>query len=217
MKKNLFFVIVLCLVMTGCSATYDLYIGDKLTDNIFLYEDNSKLNSIDYYDMNADTEFNINNYSDSVDLFQNGFDYQREEYSNNSVSGYIYNYTNNYKSYDKKSMIYNCYDKINIYKNNNIFIETSDNFVCFDTYPLLDDVTVNIHYGGKLINTNADTYKDGIYTWYIRKSDINNKIYLEVEKTEENYTFDIIGGIIFGILLLVTIFVFWRYKKKTEY
>lgn len=214
-KVILILIIIIPLFMTGCSATYDLYIGEKLTDNIFLYDNNDILKNLEYYDMNADTQININNYSEHINLFENNFNYEREEYSNNSISGYNYKYTYNYNMMKKKSMIWDCYNEINIKREDRIIIETSNDFKCFDKYPLLEDVTINIHYSGNLVSTNAHSYEQGVYTWNFNRENNNNRIYLEVEKDVKNYTFDIIGAIILSILILISVIILWKYNKKS--
>ena len=101
-----------------------------------------------------------------------------------------------------------------------ILIPTSKGYnnTPYDEYLLLDDVTVNIHYSGKLVSTNADKKADGVYTWYINKDNYNNKkIYLESEVNKENNILDIVGGIVFGVLLLVAVIIVWRYNKKNNF
>lgn len=208
---------MLLLMTTGCSATYDLYIGEKLTDNILLYDDTDLLEGLDYYDMNDDTELNINNYSYQVSLFEKDFVYPKEKYSTDRISGYIYNYTYNYDKMNEKSMIVDCYDDISIERDDDIIIRTSNEFKCFDEYSLLDDVTINIHYSGKLISTNADSYKDGVYTWKINKNNYaDSMIYLKVEKNKQSYTFDIIGGVVFGVLIVVSAVVLYLHNRKIK-
>lgn len=216
MKNKILFPLML-LMLTGCSATYDLYIGDKFTDDIYIYEDNDIVKKLDYYDMNDNSSVDVNYYNYNIALFEKKFDYGREEYSDFENSGYIYNYTYDHDDMNKKSMIYDCYDSINITRDDVIVIETSNEFKCFEKYSLLDDVTVNIHYSGQLINTNADSYNDNVYTWNINKDNYNNKnIYLKIKRNESSNTFEIIGGIIFGILILVSVVFVWRYRKKNS-
>ena len=173
MKKII--LIFFLFLLTGCSATYDLYIGEKLTDDIFVYEDNDILKKLDYYDMNNEQDINVNYYNYQLGLFENKFENDRIEYSTDDVSGYRYNYTYNYNKMGDKSMIYDCYDMINIVDENKLIVETSNSFKCFDKYSLLDEVTVNIYYGGRLISTNADSYDvdKGVYTWIINKNNYN--------------------------------------------
>lgn len=215
MIKKLFTIICLFFLATGCSVNYDLYVGQKLTDNIFLYEENDILNKIEHYDMNVGTELNIDNYSYQVNLFERNFNYIRKEYGSSNFSGYIYNYTYNYDKMNEKSMIYNCYDQIKINGNESIIIETSDEFKCFDYYNLLDDVTINIHCGGELLSTNSDSYNNEVYTWYINKDNYKNKpIYLEIKKQEDSHILDVVGGIIFLILLIISLTGILWYKRK---
>ncbi|MGM9881318.1 MAG: hypothetical protein ACI31S_00525 [Bacilli bacterium] len=213
MKKIIFLIMILFL--SGCTVNYDLYIGEKFTDDLILLEDNEKLENIDYYDMTKNDTFNIDNLSYQLTVFEGNFGYEREEITKADTSGYRYKYTYNIDKMKEKSMIYDCYDEINVVsEKKKIIINTSNEFKCFEKYDLLDEVVVNIHYGGELIDTNADSYKDGVYTWKVNKESYKNeKIYLELKRKNKNYTFNIIGGAIFGILTIVSIIVILRKNK----
>ncbi len=215
MRKVIILLICL-LLLSGCSATYDLYVGSMLSDEIFLYDDNDVLETSDNYDMEKGTENYIENYAYQVNLFDSNFDYDREQYSNDKVSGYIYNYTYSYKNFSKKSMVYNCYDEINVDRGDNIVIKTSNEFKCFDKYSLLNDVTVNIHYSGKVIKNNADSVEDGVYTWNINKDNYANKpIYFEAVKFKKNHTFEYIAGGVFLVLVIISLLLIFKINKKT--
>lgn len=212
MKKIIFLIMILFL--SGCTVNYDLYIGEKFTDDLILLEDNEKLENIDYYDMTKNDTFNIDNLSYQLTVFEGNFGYEREKITKADTSGYRYKYTYNIDKMKEKSMIYDCYDEINVVsEKKKIIINTSNEFKCFEKYDLLDEVVVNIHYGGELIDTNADSYKDGVYTWKVNKESYKNeKIYLELKRKNKNYTFNIFGGAIFGILTIVSIIVILRKK-----
>ena len=214
MRRNIIFLLML-LFLSGCTANYDLYIGEKFTDDIMLIEKNDKLDNIKHYDMYEETDFNIENLSYQIYDFESGFDYNREEIYREKESGYRYNYTYNSDKMSEKSMVYDCYDSIFIEQGKEIIIETSNSFKCFDKYGFLDEVIVNIHYGGELIDTNADSYEKGIYTWNINKERSDNeKIYLRIKKIQKNYTFNIIGAIIFGLVTIVSVVIILRYNKN---
>lgn len=214
MKKIL--LLLMLILVTGCSATYDLYIGNNLTDDISILEDKERLKTIKEYNMEDDTIFNTDNLSYNIYSLESGFDYKRQEISNDTTSGYRYSYSYDMKNMNKKSMVYDCYDNISISKKSKILIETSDEFKCFDKYNLLDDVTINIHYDGDLYDTNADRYGGGIYTWNINKDNYKNKkIYLELYKTKRNYTFDIIGGCFLSVLIIVLLVIVKKFERKS--
>lgn len=217
--NKFYWLIVMCLfLLTGCSATYDLYIGDRLTDDIFVFEDNDVLNDLDYYDMYDENDDNLNSLSYQIFSLEKGFNYDRQEIAKDDVSGYRYNYTYSYDRFNEKSMINDCYQEIKISRKDKIVIETSDEFNCFDKYTMLDNVDVNIHYNGVLISTNADNYDNGVYTWNITKDNyLNKKIYLELEISKENHWFEIIGGLVFLVLVIISVAIVYRNKKKNNF
>lgn len=216
MKKKIILFSILIL-LTGCSAEYNLYIGDKFTDDLLLTEDNEKVANMKNYNMEDNTIFYEENYAYQISVLENGFDYTREEISLNNKSGYHYNYSYNIDEINKMSMIYDCYEDINVSKNKRVIIETSNEFKCFNKYNLLDDVTVKIHYKGKLIDTNADTIDDGTYIWKINKDNYaNKKIYLETEAIKESHTFDIIGAIILGILIIILLLLLKKFNSNKD-
>ena len=74
------------ILVTGCSATYDLYIGNNLTDDISILEDKERLKTIKEYNMEDDTIFNTDNLSYNIYSLESGFDYKRQEISNDTTS-----------------------------------------------------------------------------------------------------------------------------------
>lgn len=206
------------LITTGCSAKYDLYLDENIIENIYLYDDIKTLEELDYYDMNKGNEVYIDAYVEQVARFENKFDYKREEIRINENKDYGYKYSNSYKlkKYRDLSMVANCYDNIDISIDDNISLETSDEFKCFDKYSLLDEVTVNIYYSGNVINTNASKKDNNVYTWEINKENYqNSKIYFEAEKSKIKIisTFQAVGLVVFVLLIGITYFL---YRKKNS-
>ena len=83
-------------------------------------------------------------------------------------------------------------------------------------YSLLDDVTVKIHYTGKVLSTNANKKENGIYTWKITKDNYQNSSIVfnaEKVKTKVFSTFQLVGLIVFTILTIITYIL---YKRKNS-
>lgn len=211
MKKNIVLFIIMML-LTGCSAEYNLYLEKEIDEETFIYENNDILNNLDYYDMDSSDDEYAEEYIYEVSKFEGNFNYKREEVTMDDASGYRYKAEYKYDKMEKESMIYDCYENIDISYKDNISLKTSNQFKCFEKFNMLENVTVKIYYNGKLINTNADSYENGIYIWKIDKNNYNNKpIILEVERNKENYIFEIISCIIFIILSAIALLI---YRKR---
>ena len=74
-------------------------------------------------------------------------------------------------------------------KKNELLLSTSRQFLCFDKYDNLDDVTVTIRSKFKLKDTNADIVEKHKYTWNITKDNANDKfIYLLLDVHDRDLT-----------------------------
>lgn len=211
--KKIIIIFIFLFLLTGCSCNVNVKIENNfITKNISInipYEERNDKTTYDYikdsvYEIKNDTEilysYNVTSSKDSNPLTA-------------SISNNIYDI-----NFD--NTIYYCYDNQTISYENNIFrVSTSDKFTCFDDYPILDNVYINLTTEYKVIDNNADNVSNGVYTWHITKDNpyksINltldttkeNEEYTSVEKQKENtnktilivVTFLLITSLIFGI------------------
>lgn len=218
MKKKLIILVVALMLLTGCCATYDLYLDNNITERTYIYDDTKILENLEYYDMNKGNKINLDLYAVEVADFEKDFKYEKEEIKTNKGNDFGYRYKKEYKynQFDEMSMITDCYDKIEIKNSDTISVKTSDEFKCFDKYSLLDEVTIKIHYTGNVLNTNADKSENGVYTWNITKNNYkNSSISFMAEKPTIKIfsTFQIVGLIVFALLTVIT---YVLYKKKNS-
>lgn len=219
MKKKIIILAAALILLTGCSTTYDLYLDENsITEKTYIYDNTKLLEELEYYDMDKGNEISIDLYANEVAAFEKDFKYEKEEIKTNNGNdfGYRYNNTYKYNEFNKSSMITDCYDKIEINSNDKISIKTSNEFKCFDKYSLLNDVTVKIHYTGKVLSTNANKKENGIYTWKITKDNYQNSSIVfnaEKVKTKVFSTFQLVGLIVFTILTIITYIL---YKRKNS-
>lgn len=168
------------LVISACSATYNLDIDKKLnlSENLNLSlsynSDYDKLNEFDYY-------LPVNIKSDDYSIFTTKHDdveYFDIKKSSNAVD-FSYKYSN-YVDIDSDRIINTCYDYFNVINkkdkddNNRLILSTSKKFKCFDEYDNLDDVTVNITTKKKVYDNNADSVDGNTYTWHISEENKDN-------------------------------------------
>lgn len=219
MKRKIIILATTLILLTGCSATYDLYLDkNNITERTYIYDSTKKLEGLEYYDMDKGNEISIDLYANEVAAFENNFKYEKEEIKTNNGNnfGYRYNTSYKYNEFNKLSAVAACYDKIEIKNDGNISVKTSNEFKCFDKYSLLEDVTIRIHYTGKVLNTNADKVENDIYIWKITKDNYKNSGIIftaEKVKTKIFSTFQIVGLIILTILIVIT---YLLYKRKNS-
>ncbi len=219
MKRKIIILATTLILLTGCSATYDLYLDkNNITERTYIYDSTKKLEGLEYYDMDKGNEISIDLYANEVAAFENNFKYEKEEIKTNNGNnfGYRYNTSYKYNEFNKLSAVAACYDKIEIKNDGNISVKTSNEFKCFDKYSLLEDVTIRIHYTGKVLNTNADKVENDIYIWKITKDNYKNSCIIftaEKVKTKIFSTFQIVGLIILTILIVIT---YLLYKRKNS-
>lgn len=224
MKK---IIIILCLVLlSGCSVNYNLDITSSkvketmefdITETDYqIYNDNNeeKLSATlyEYFDEREILAFDNMNYKD--------FHKKNLTKGNRSLNvkySYDYTYLDFYNSY----AINNCFeDYVVLNEDDYFYIKAYGKFNCY-----YDDTYINIKTDRRVINQNADSYKDGVYTWKITKDKMDNvNILFQVEKdevfeepvNEENKSIDFMSiiGLIFGFILLIGLGIYLKKANK---
>ena len=213
MKKILLLFICIFLI-TGCDVTYNLtiedgnfteqiiipfsrqttteemmtrYLKSKLTITTDRYEDT-------YYNMGVETTFDFYNL--------------------------IYDYKFDYEGFKKSFFVDICYPNMSIKDNEEeIIIKSSKGFKCLnpDNEVIADSVKINIKTDLEVLENNADSIDDDIYTWNI---DYNNNetreinLKLKKEEVKKEYNFSFVYYIIGAIIVIGFIFVFMKIKFK---
>jgi hypothetical protein len=169
MKKKIIFVFVL-LLLTGCSANYNLTIdekgyAEKLTVNGV---DTSELGKLMIpLDYEVDEYFGDGSSSDSVYDVKVGED------------SFSLSHRFNYSDFLRSTLLNACYDQVDVKRNGkNIYISTVGDFNCFDSYDV-DSVKVSITSKYKFVDSNCDSVNDNTYVWNIDRYNISKGIYIE--------------------------------------
>ncbi len=239
MKKLVIF-LFLSFFVTGCSATYDIEIyNDTVKEEMnFLELDSSKwdstvqyglsyrdllLASVDYpYPVFYDTVVDENDrirlegveYYDSTlisDPYQLG---QRLTYSDFTLH-----------TFSSSSLAKKCYQYFQVVEEENeIKIATSLENLCFQEYPLLDEITIRLKTNHQVVNHNANQVNGYSYTWNIRRENQENSpISITLKKDEYVFNYEneftkkmIYIAVITGIILIVggVTYVFFQRKRN---
>ena len=207
--KKLFFLLITTILLTGCTATYDInFTESTINDSIKVYTESTIVNRA--------TESDIETFSDKIGNWERGYDYyKRELYTTDEIIGYNYTYNFNYEEYDAMSQLRKCYQDFELtYEGNQIKLTTSDEFICATYYKDVTKLKINITSDYKIISSNADSKNSNIHTWNITRDNYSNKPIEIVISKNENYTeekestidiYQILIVIIFFLLILVLI------------
>ena len=188
MKKNIFVLFILILFTTGCTCSYNLTIeNDDFKESITITGENS--DEIKNINQKWQIPTDKNNYY----LGDEDIDYS----SLNDI--YKYTFNNNkltlYNDFKKSTFVNStavsiCYKTFNMtnYEKNTI-ISTNNIADCFDAYPNLTNILVNITMDKKVTSNNADSVNGNTYTWKINRNNYKNKsiniIYQNGNKEDE--------------------------------
>ena len=213
--KKILFILITCLLLTGCTVNYNLEINDN---NFKETITGSVLNK----ELDTNNSTSINNYSFLLSEEQPSF-YKNENIfynktTNNTQEGidFDFNYTFNENNFNNSRIINECFDNhIYEYKDNKYYLVVSGKFNC--NYSETTNINITTDYN--VTSNNAQKIKNNTYTWTI---DENNKdniyFFITIDKTNKSNfnlswnTFKTIGLII--IILLSSICIYFVKKDK---
>lgn len=239
MKKKLFLLIFLFLV-TGCSATYDIEIYNNTVKEDLEYIDSIPSNwdkeaqyGLTYRELVVDSSNYPYPVFDSTVVDENDtIKIEGVEYYDNTLisdsnrlgqklSYHQFTLDNFYDS----SIVKKCYQYFSVLEeDNHIILSTSLENTCFDSYPSLDFITVNLKTNHKVVSNNADIVDGYHYTWNISRTEKDDAaILITLEKNEYIFNYEnefakkvIYIAIIVGIILVVSSLIYIYFKNKRK-
>lgn len=221
-QKTIYFSLLL-LTLTGCSVDYNLDIDKnmKLNETTKLTAKTSgEALDIEAYNQYLPIDISMDDYS----IYEKKYDdieYYKSEKSNNNRN-LKFNYSYNLNQFNQNKIARTCYQYITSMNNNNkLVLSTSKEFLCFDKFDNLDEVTVKITSRYKLVETNADRSTNHTYIWNINKQNYKDRsIYLSLDTTDRKETwfekFQKTGFYQYGIIIVLfpVAFLIYRFFKK---
>lgn len=219
MKKIVIF-ILLVFLLTGCSAEVNVKIDEDTINQNFNI--NIPTNELKHKTAYLTLYNNFLNIEHSGELLAN-FKIKDKNDINNIDSTINYNILN----YKVDYALLSCYDNYDISFTNNIFSLITKNFNCYDKYPMLESLTINIATDYEVQNHNADQVSGNIYTYNItkqNKKDINfSFIYkdsdleddTDITKNDQSMII-ILSFIIIIIFSFILLFIFSKSKKNNK-
>lgn len=223
MKRKILFLLFVIL-LTGCSATYDLEISDKSIDEVTSIIGNSNYVNNNLYKYYLEKPVPLSKeapiQSESDEKLESVEYYDKEDLSNNGIVGLKFSGKFNNDIFIDDSYILSFFvGDYNIKKNNNeIEISVPTNFKAFKQFNDLENVTVNIKSKYKVKEHNADSVNGNVYTWNITRDNYNKeelKMILNkkgifnssVDKDNSMFVFTIVISILVAVLLVIYLLV----------
>ena len=213
--KKILFILITCLLLTGCTVNYNLEINDN---NFKETITGSVLNK----ELDTNNSTSINNYSFLLNEEQPSF-YKNENIFYNKTTNnaqdridFDYNYIFNENNFNNSRIINECFDNhIYEYKDNKYYLVVSGKFNC--NYSETTNINITTDYN--VTSNNAQKIKNNTYTWTINENNKDNiYFFITINKTNKSSfnlswnTFKTIGLII--IILLSGICIYFLKKDK---
>lgn len=238
--KKLCCLFVCIFFLTGCNATYDIEIyNDTVKEDMeFISMDSSVWESEVQYGLtyrelllsSADYPYPAfnNTIVDENDTIKiDGVEYYDNKLISNSYElGQKLSYHKfTLDNFNESSIVKKCYQYFNVIEEeDNIVLSTSLKNLCFDEYPILSNITVNLKTNHKVVSSNADSVDGYHYTWDINRNDKDDAAILITLKKDEyifNYENEFVKkvmffGIITGIILGVGGSCYFYFKSKNK-
>lgn len=234
-KKKLFICLLFVFLLSGCSVNYDIEIkDDTIKVNGKLVElDKNKWDDVVVDNSSGEVDKDVPIEDSEVDHSKLTFEdlvnsktieadeatrrEGLEKFKTKDELGITYEEEYNWKDTSDFSQIAGvntCYDYFTVLRNNDeksgneqLIISTSAKNYCFDMYPNLESITVNLKTNHKVVSHNADQVKDNNYVWNINKNNASQKTMQIILSEETVFTMNwglifVIGGVILGIGIL---------------
>jgi len=191
MKKCL--LLVLVLILSGCTLEYNLVIDESTFEEVITINENdsTKLNSpvaegttmtyknrVDWlvttpiyvYKNSNVSPYEEDGIIDGVKYYEKQKIVTGEEYGVSLITNGEIDEINDLRS------LSHCYEIARVLNNKDEYvISTSFKNMCFENYPLLDELTINITTDMKVTSNNADSVSGNTYTWKITRANYDNK------------------------------------------
>ena len=237
MKKK-FLLLILLFLVTGCSANYDIEIYNNTVkedmgyfDSISSDWDSEVQYGLTYREL-VDSSINypypifdttVVDENDTIKLDGVLYYDNRAIHDENRLGQELSYHNFTLDNFSDSSIVKNCYKYFNIIEeNNNIILSTSVENACFDKYPNLDYITVNLKTNHKVVSSNADIVDGYHYTWNLtRENQDDAAIMITIKKNEYIFNYEnefvkkiIYSAIFIGIILIISGIIYLYFKNK---
>ena len=208
-KLKIFIIGILLILVTGCSGNYNIKINDDMSIDEELYLTIDSSNNAYTKTLKIFKENNIPEKDYEVVLSDNKYD-SIEEYLLDSkvyhelIDEIQFNKSNNY---------------IDLYVNQKLKV-SNDNGIKMNGTNLvdLDVLQINIENPFDVNFSNAEIVNDNVYTWTIKKGDIEKKIQMQFKPSLNVFPYKqaaVLSTVIICSLIIIFT-IYGRYKKRQK-
>lgn len=208
------------LLSVGCSANYKVeFTNGEFKEDIYIFTDSKS-----FVEKTKDKEgqeeiaYQMFLFDEGYNNFERKLEYDKTNAGFNYHTKFALKEKQNWETVAKK-----CYEEIKVTKDKKyITIETSEEFLCFDTFEELENVSISFKTNYEVIDSNADDINTNRYIWRIKEEEKDYKpIYIKMENKNVDQTEKAKNSIpYFAIILLIilgiAIFLFVKKRKKNN-
>lgn len=211
--KKIFLSIILIILLTGCSAEYNLeFKNGQFNDNIKIGAFNIK-DFLDYETFEPTASYK---------------DYNIKYYDFNYKDNYLYlNHEYSYNEYRVSTALIDCFNLAGVsYDEDYYYILTSGEFKCMNYMGYKsEEVKINFKTDLEVESSNADIVNDRVYSWIFNDGNYKNKeINIKLIRAddskdivEEKSAYDNFTLLYFLIIIPLLILLYVAYKKFKKY
>lgn len=177
--KKIILIVLLLIILTGCTAKVNLEISDNVVYEEIVIDDQttSRDNFREYipiYDENIIVDA-------APDEKKEGVAYYKKNIKDDKI---YYSYAFNLKKYNDSKTMKNFFSSSAIVSSERTGLmelyTSNDGIFAFDLYPGLSYLEININTNLEVEESNADSVKGHTYTWVFTPSNKNKNIYIRM-------------------------------------
>lgn len=181
MLKKFIFPILCLLFLCGCEATYNLDVSDGFLETTTINATNvNEYSLLEGYPRNIPAYYTDSFNPEDTEVYDD-VSYYNVSYVGEGVLNYTYKFED---KYNLSTIVKESMTKVNITSDRTVRIHATGDFDCFNIYPALEKLTVNIKVPYEMVYNNADSINGDIYTWIINKDNPSGTIDIEYENPD---------------------------------
>ena len=215
-KLKIFIIGILLILVTGCSGNYNLKINDDMSINEELYLTIDNTNNTYTKTLKIFRENNIPEKDYEVVLSDNNvritYNKKYDSMEEYILDSKIYHELIDEIQFNKSN------DYIDLYVNQKLKL-SNDNIKSNGTNLVdLDVLQINIENPFSVNYTNAEIVNDNVYTWTIKKGDIEKKIQMQFKPSLNVFPYKQVAVLSTVIIcsLIIIFTIYRRYKKRQK-
>lgn len=215
-KLKIFIIGILLILVTGCSGNYNLKINDDMSIDEELYLTIGNTNNTYTKTLKIFKENNIPEKDYEVVLSDNNvritYNKKYDSMEEYILDSKIYHELIDEIQFNKSN------DYIDLYVNQKLKL-SNDNIKSNGTNLVdLDILQINIENPFSVNYTNAEIVNDNVYTWTIKKGDIEKKIQMQFKPSLNVFPYKQVAVLSTVIIcsLIIIFTIYRRYKKRQK-